>query len=110
MRLRTAHLGSSRESSRAYVTPHAETRAAAVVSACYARTESRPRGKSPEQPKAIMTSRSLSKLLAAGATSLALAAGSAHAATYELTFTGTDVSGDIFATTTGTDVTSISGW
>lgn len=62
-----------------------------------------------------MTSRSLSKLLSAGAMSLALAAtGSAHAATYDLQFTGTNVSGDVFATTSGTGssqaVTSISGW
>ena len=57
-----------------------------------------------------MTSRSLSKLLAAGAMSLALTAtGSAHAATYELTFTGTNVSGDVFATTSGDHVTAISG-
>ncbi len=51
----------------------------------------------------------LSKILAAGAAALALS-GAAHAGTYELTFTGTDVSGDIFATTTGNAVTSISGW
>jgi hypothetical protein len=62
-----------------------------------------------------MTSRFLSKLLAAGAASLALAAaGSAHAGTYELNFIGTDVAGDVFATTTGTGssqtVTSIAGW
>ncbi|MCK9685772.1 PEP-CTERM sorting domain-containing protein [Scleromatobacter humisilvae] len=57
-----------------------------------------------------MTSRSMSKLLAAGAMSLALtAAGSAHAATYELTFTGTNVSGDVFATTSGSNVTAIWG-
>ncbi len=57
-----------------------------------------------------MTSRSMSKLLAAGAMSLALTAmGSAHAATYELTFTGTDVSGDVFATTSGSNVTAIWG-
>ena len=57
-----------------------------------------------------MTSRSMSKLLSAGAMSLALmAAGSAHAATYELTFTGADVSGDVFAQTTGANVTSIWG-
>jgi hypothetical protein len=58
-----------------------------------------------------MTSRFLSRLLGAGATSLALvAAGSAHAATYEITFSGTIASGDIFATTTGSTVTGISGW
>ncbi len=58
-----------------------------------------------------MTSRFLSKLLATGATSLTLAAaGSAHAATYEISFAGTVASGDIFATTTGSTVTGISGW
>lgn len=57
-----------------------------------------------------MTSRFLTKLLSAGAASLALAAaGSANAATYELTFTGTNVSGDVFAQTTGSNVTSIWG-
>ena len=58
-----------------------------------------------------MTSRFLSKLLATGGMTLALVgAGAAHAATYELQFTGTNVSGDIFATTTGTTVTGISGF
>ena len=57
-----------------------------------------------------MTSRSISKLLSAGAMSLALAAaGSANAATYDLHFTGTDVSGDVFAQTTGSNVTAIWG-
>ena len=56
-----------------------------------------------------MTSRSMSKLLAAGAMSLALTAGSAHAAVYDLQFTGTDVSGDVFAQTTGNNVTAIWG-
>jgi len=57
-----------------------------------------------------MTSRPMSKLLSAGAMSLALmAAGSAHAAAYELSFTGTDVSGDVFAQTTGANVTAIWG-
>jgi hypothetical protein len=58
-----------------------------------------------------MTSRFLSKLLAAGAMSLALtAAGSAHAGTYELHFTGTDISGDLVALTNASDViTSLSG-
>ncbi len=57
-----------------------------------------------------MTTRSMSKLLSAGAMSLALmAAGSAHAATYDLHFTGTDVSGDVFAQTTGSNVTAIWG-
>lgn len=57
-----------------------------------------------------MTSRFLTKLLFAGAASLALAAaGSANAATYELTFTGTNVSGEVFAQTTGSNVSSIWG-
>ena len=50
-----------------------------------------------------------SKILATGVAALALS-GAARADTYELTFTGTDVSGDIFATTTGNAVTGISGW
>jgi hypothetical protein len=56
-----------------------------------------------------MTSRFMSKLLGATAAALALAAGSANAATYELQFTGTDVSGDVFAQTTGSNVTAIWG-
>lgn len=58
-----------------------------------------------------MTSRSMSKLLAAGAMSLALtAAGSARAAAYELHFIGTDISGDLVALTNASDViTSITG-
>lgn len=56
-----------------------------------------------------MTSRFMSKLLGAAAAALALAAGSANAATYELQFTGTDVSGDVFAQTTGSNVTAIWG-
>ena len=58
-----------------------------------------------------MTSRSMSKLLAAGAMSLALtAAGSAHAAAYELHFTGTDITGSLFAITNASNViTSITG-
>ena len=56
-----------------------------------------------------MTSRFTSKLLGAAAAALALAAGSANAATYELQFTGTDVSGDVFAQTTGSNVTAIWG-
>ena len=58
-----------------------------------------------------MTSRFLSRLLAAGTTSLALAAaGSAHAGTYELQFTGTDVAGSFVAVTNASNViTSISG-
>ena len=50
-----------------------------------------------------------SKILAAGAAALALS-GAAHAGTYELTFTGTDVSGDVFITTSGSNVTAVSGW
>ena len=57
-----------------------------------------------------MTSRTLSKLLAAGAMSLALTAGAAHAATYELHFTGTDISGSLVAMTNASNViTSITG-
>ena len=57
-----------------------------------------------------MTSRSMSKLLGAAAAALALAAGSANAATYELQFTGTDISGSLFATTNASHViTSIAG-
>lgn len=56
-----------------------------------------------------MTSRFMSRLLGAAAAALALAAGSANAATYELQFTGTDVSGDVFAQTTGSNVTAIWG-
>ncbi len=51
------------------------------------------------------------KTLAATAAALMLSfAGAAHAGTQELTFTGTNVTGDIFATTTGNQVTSITGW
>jgi hypothetical protein len=62
-----------------------------------------------------MTSKVLTKLAAASAMTLGmLAAGAAQAATYELQFTGTDVSGDVFATTTGTGgvqtVVGVSGW
>ena len=56
-----------------------------------------------------MTSRFMSRLLGGAAAALALAAGSANAATYELQFTGTDVSGDVFAQTTGSNVTAIWG-
>ena len=58
-----------------------------------------------------MTSRFLSKLLAGGATSLALtAAGSAHAGTYELHFTGTDIVGSFVAMTDASHlITSITG-
>ena len=52
-----------------------------------------------------------SKILAAGAAALALAAtGAAHAGAYEITFTDGPVAGDFIATTTGTLVTGISGW
>ena len=58
-----------------------------------------------------MTSRFLSRLLAAGATALALAvAGSAHAATYELHFTGTGIAGSFVAQTNASNlITSITG-
>ena len=53
------------------------------------------------------------KILLAGAAALALTT-AAQAATYELTFTGDGVSGDVFATTSGTGdiqtVTGVSGW
>ena len=55
---------------------------------------------------------SISKAVAAAVATLAFA-GAAHAGTYELTFTGDGISGDIFATTTGSGaqqtVTSIWG-
>lgn len=55
--------------------------------------------------------RSISSTIAAGAAALALTtAGVAQAATYEISFTGTTASGDIFATTTGSTVTGIAGW
>jgi hypothetical protein len=58
-----------------------------------------------------MTIRHLPKIFAAGAVALALSmAGAAHAAEYELTFTGTNIAGDVFATTSGTNATAISGW
>ncbi len=58
-----------------------------------------------------MTSRFLSKLFASGTVALALSAtGVAHAAEFEFAFTGTNVSGDVFADVTGSNVTSISGW
>jgi hypothetical protein len=57
-----------------------------------------------------MSSRFMSKLLGAATAALALAAaGSANASTYELHFIGTDVSGDVFAQTTGSNVTAIWG-
>ena len=58
-----------------------------------------------------MTMSSLIRLFAASAVAAALSiAGAARAAQYELEFTGTDVSGDFFANTSGQDVSSISGW
>lgn len=58
-----------------------------------------------------MISRLLSKLFASSVVALALSAtGAAHAAEYELTFIGTHVSGDAFATTSGSHVTAVSGW
>ena len=57
-----------------------------------------------------MTKRLFTRILASGAAAFALAAsGGASAATYELTFTGTAVSGDVFAQTTGSNVTAIWG-
>ena len=58
-----------------------------------------------------MSSRSVSKLLSVGAMSLALmAAGSAQAATYDIHFTGTDISGSFVALTNASNViTSIAG-
>ena len=57
-----------------------------------------------------MPKRPLNRLFATSAAALALAAaGAAHAGTNELTFTGTNVSGDVFAQTTGDDVTAIWG-
>ncbi len=58
-----------------------------------------------------MTMPSLSRFLATSAVAAALSvASAAHAAQYELKFTGTDVSGDVLANTSGSNVTSISGW
>ena len=58
-----------------------------------------------------MTSRFLSKLFAGGAVALALSmAGVAHASEFEFKFTGTDVTGDVFATVSGSNVTAVSGW
>ena len=57
-----------------------------------------------------MATRNLSRLFASGAAALALSlAGAAHAAVYELKFIGEDVSGDVFATTVGSNVTAIRG-
>jgi len=62
-----------------------------------------------------MTEKLLTKMAMTSVMALALlGAGGVQAATYELQFTGTDVSGDVFATTTGTGavqtVVGISGW
>jgi len=57
-----------------------------------------------------MPKRRLTSILATSAAALALAAaGAARAGTYELTFAGTNVSGDVFAQTAGDDVTAIWG-
>jgi len=56
-----------------------------------------------------MNSRFLCKILASAVFAL-WATGAANAAEYELKFIGTDVAGDVFANTSGTGVTSISGW
>jgi hypothetical protein len=58
-----------------------------------------------------MSSSILSKLLSAGVASLALAAASsANATSYELHFTGTDITGSLVATTNaGNVITSIAG-
>jgi hypothetical protein len=51
------------------------------------------------------------RFIAAGAIALALSqVGTAQAAEFEFKFTGTNVSGDVFATTAGSSVTAISGW
>jgi hypothetical protein len=58
-----------------------------------------------------MLSRFTTKFLAASAVALALSqVGVAQAAEYEFTFTGTDIAGEVFATTTGANVTAITGW
>jgi hypothetical protein len=58
-----------------------------------------------------MTIRLLSRLFASSAVALALStAGAAHAAEFEFKFTGTDVTGDVFATVSGSNVTAVSGW
>jgi hypothetical protein len=57
-----------------------------------------------------MTIRHLPKIFASGAVALALSmAGAVHAAEYELQFTGHNVSGDVFATTSGSNVTAVWG-
>ena len=50
-----------------------------------------------------------SKIYLAGAAALVLA-GTAHADTFELTFTGAAGAGDVFITTSGSNVTAASGW
>jgi hypothetical protein len=58
-----------------------------------------------------MTSSILSKLLTAGAVSMALCgAGAAQAAVYDVSFADSVVAGDFFVTTAGSTVTAISGW
>ena len=58
-----------------------------------------------------MSTRFSTKFIAASAVALALSqVGVAQAAEYELTFIGTNISGDVFATTTGNNVTAVSGW
>ncbi len=58
-----------------------------------------------------MTSRILSKLLTAGAMSIALCAtGGAQAATYDVSFADGVVAGDFSVTTSGTLVTAVAGW
>lgn len=58
-----------------------------------------------------MRSRFSTKFIVASAVALALLqVGVAQAAQYELTFTGTNIAGDVFATTAGTNVTAVSGW
>lgn len=51
----------------------------------------------------------ISKITLAGAAALALA-GAAHAGTFELNFIGTAGAGDVFITTSGTNVTAATGW
>ncbi len=58
-----------------------------------------------------MFSRFSTKFIAAGAVVLALSqVGVAQAAEYELAFIGTNISGNVFATTSGNNVTAVSGW
>ena len=95
--------------SRAYVTRLPQTGGCDRVAIGYA-TQNGAAGVSRSSEAHQMTKRLLTRILATGAAVLALAAtGAAHAATYELTFTGTDVSGDVFARTTGSNVTAVWG-